>query len=297
MENSISFILPAYNAASTLEESIHSIFNNNFEEGDEVIIINDASTDQTQAKIDSLKSTYPEIISLRHNINKGSAAASRNTGIDSSSNSLIFCLDSDNLLVPGSIKPLKQYLLENSLEVAGFGEIKYFVDSPENVTHSWILDEKFSFVDAINYPAKNPASSGNYLFTKESWQKAGRYKEALGGALDSFAFGLAQLATGSSFQCLPNSFYLHRVGYESTYIKEIKKSNRSLIVLRAILPYIDQIHPSDVDYIMCQRYRYSWFDRLNKRKLRSNPYSQTEGVTPREAPIKSIIKKYLLHTE
>ena len=43
----ISFIIPAYNCADTLVESIESIFDGNFEDGDEVIIVNDASTDKT----------------------------------------------------------------------------------------------------------------------------------------------------------------------------------------------------------------------------------------------------------
>ena len=78
----ISFIIPAYNCADTIVESVESIFKGNFEDGDEVIIVNDASTDKTSQIINSLQKKYPTIKELSHNINKGSAAAGRNTGID-----------------------------------------------------------------------------------------------------------------------------------------------------------------------------------------------------------------------
>ena len=51
----ISFIIPAYNCADTIVESIDSIFNGNFEDGDEVIIVNDASTDKTWQIINDLQ--------------------------------------------------------------------------------------------------------------------------------------------------------------------------------------------------------------------------------------------------
>ena len=51
----ISFIIPAYNCADTLIESIESIFNGNFEVDDEVIIVNDASTDKTLEVINKLQ--------------------------------------------------------------------------------------------------------------------------------------------------------------------------------------------------------------------------------------------------
>ena len=46
-KRNISFIIPAYNCAKFLPDTINSIFNGNFTAGDEVIIIDDASTDKT----------------------------------------------------------------------------------------------------------------------------------------------------------------------------------------------------------------------------------------------------------
>src|SRR5688572_9260073 len=105
----ISFIIPCYNCETTVEEAVNSIFQGNFSEGDEVVMVDDSSTDSTPRVMEELKIKYPSIVTLRHNINKGSAAASRNTAIDSSHNELLFCLDADNLLIPGTIQLLKEF--------------------------------------------------------------------------------------------------------------------------------------------------------------------------------------------
>ena len=43
----ISFFIPAYNCAKTVTESVISILETNFQEGDELIVVNDCATDNT----------------------------------------------------------------------------------------------------------------------------------------------------------------------------------------------------------------------------------------------------------
>ena len=264
----ISFIIPAYNCADTLVESVESIFNGNFEDGDEVIIVNDASTDKTLQIINSLQKKYPVIKALSHNINKGSAAAGRNTGIDYSKNNLIFCLDSDNVLAPGSVPFLKKYLFEQNADVATFGEIHFFKTETRKLTHKWIFkDNQIELKDALSGHIW-PGPSGNYLFTKRSWLNAGRYTESIGGAYDSWAFGIKQLAMGSKMITMKNSFYYHRAGHESAFIRDKDKIKPSLIALSVLINFLDLIEEEDVDYIMSKEHRGSWFDNLEKRPIR-----------------------------
>ncbi|KKS56015.1 MAG: Glycosyl transferase family 2 [Candidatus Magasanikbacteria bacterium GW2011_GWA2_42_32] len=264
----ISFIIPAYNCADTIVESIESIFNGNFEDGDEVIIVNDASTDRTLQIINGLQKKYPIIKTTSHNINKGSAAAGRNTGIDCSRNNLIFCLDSDNVLAPGAVPVLKKYLLEQNADVATFGEIHFFKTDIKKITHNWAYkDKQIELKDALaGY--KWPGPSGNYLFTKRSWLNAGRYNESIGGAYDSWAFGIKQLVAGSKMVTMKNSFYYHRAGHESAFTRDKDKIKPSLIALSVLINFLDLIEDEDVDYVMSKEYRYSWFDDLEKRPIR-----------------------------
>ncbi|WP_147294186.1 glycosyltransferase family 2 protein [Pontibacter diazotrophicus] len=267
MKNSISFIMPCFNCSATMDASIMSIINTNFEEGDEIILIDDASIDDTYAKALSYSNRYSFIKVLRHHNNKGTAAAGRNTGIDQASSDLIFCLDSDNILRPNSIRVLKEFLVANALDAAAFGRIDYFSENSLEVTSSWILTEKLSFIDALNDPMKTPCGSGNYLYTKALWKKAGRHNEFLGGAYDSELFGLKILAEGAKFWTLPETSYLHRNGYESTYMREYSKRNASLLFLAGLIDYWNQVHEDDVDYIFGKG-RLTWMDNIAQKPLR-----------------------------
>ena len=127
-----------------------------------------------------------------------------------------------------------------------------------------------TFIDNINKANQTPCSSGNYLFTKESWKNANRYNEHVGGAYDSWAFGCAQLGSGTKMVTLPGSYYFHRYGYESTYMREVGKRNVSLTILQVLIPFLHLLHPKDVRRIFHPRHRMNWFDRVGKRPLRGN---------------------------
>lgn len=93
----ISFIIPAFNCARTIEETIYSIIDGNLDEGDEIVIVNDGSTDLTWRLLEGLKDQYAPIKLVAHSKNRGGAYA-RNTAVENAKNPLIFCLDSDNAL-------------------------------------------------------------------------------------------------------------------------------------------------------------------------------------------------------
>jgi len=267
--NSISFIIPAYNCAKFLPDAINSIFDGNFTSGDEIIIVDDASTDKTLKIAKKLQKKHPTIRIFQHHYNKGSAAAGRNTGIDNSKNELIFCLDADNILCPNSIPKLKQFMISKKADAAAFGELHFFKKKITNVTHKWIYKQSITLDDCLNNTDKVPCASGNYLFTRDSWLKAGRYNESSAIiAYDSWAFGFCQLATDSKMVTMPKSFYYHRCGYESTYVKEVEKINPSLTILQIILPFINLFDKRDIDYIMSPKARSKWFVDLKNHPIR-----------------------------
>jgi glycosyltransferase involved in cell wall biosynthesis len=55
----VSYFIPAYNCAQTIVESVESLFHGNFLEGDELIITNDGSSDNTPEILIHLKEKYP----------------------------------------------------------------------------------------------------------------------------------------------------------------------------------------------------------------------------------------------
>ena len=238
----------------------------NFADGDELIIVNDFSNDDTSKTLKHLKEKYPVIHIINHTRNKGGASA-RNTAVESAKNELLFCLDSDNVLEKNSIEPLKKELLKNNADIASFLEMRYFNTKNRYETkYTWQFLPVTTLADFIA-DNKNPGSSGNYLFTKNSWVKAKGYPE-FAGALDTWGFCFRQLAVESKLISLPGSYYFHRYGTNSYYIRDMSARNMSVAALQIILPFYYLIHPDDLDYIMNNENRFNWFDNSGSRTIR-----------------------------
>jgi glycosyltransferase involved in cell wall biosynthesis len=262
----VSFIMPAYNAADTIKESVESIFDNNFLTGDELIIVDDCSTDKTAQVLKVLHKKHPEIRLISHAFNKGGGAA-RNTAIDNAKHDLIFCLDSDNILEPGSVPLLRDYQVVSRGDVITFGAVKYFKKSPKKFTHQWKYGPRSTTLEGALSDYKFPGASGNYLFTKKSWMRAGRYPD-FAGAFDTWGFGFRQLASGSKMTFLADTFYYHRYGHDSYWMREAKTGRLSLKALQLLIPYLDLLDHEDVNYIMAEGTRDTWFDNLEQRPIK-----------------------------
>jgi len=217
----VTFIIPCYNCEDWIEEAVQSIYQQNLSCPFEVICTDDASTDATYEILNSLSEYFPEMYVLRHDVNQG-GGATRNTCVRDSDGDLIFCLDADNILAPNSVQRLIDHLDATKSDIVSFGMVRYFTDALQEagvVTYS-ALDNQFRLKDILQTP-DSPPFSGNYLYTRESFDRAGGYPTQQ-GAMDTFAFGFEQLAHGCKLTYVPETFYWHRLGIESYFIRESK---------------------------------------------------------------------------
>ncbi len=97
----ISIIIPCYNTAQFLEETLRSVQNQTYKDW-EAIVINDCSTDVSKSIITSFLSD-PRFIYLENEINSG-VAVSRNRGIKIARGEMISFLDSDDYWAPDKIE-------------------------------------------------------------------------------------------------------------------------------------------------------------------------------------------------
>lgn len=97
---SVSVILPTYNRAELLVRAIQSVLAQTYEDF-ELIVIDDASTDNTEEVVKSLSD--PRLRFIQHDVNRGGAAA-RNTGIKVAQASLIAFQDSDDEWMPQKLE-------------------------------------------------------------------------------------------------------------------------------------------------------------------------------------------------
>lgn len=104
MNTPVSVIIPTFNREQLLPRAINSVLRQMGPE-DEVLVIDDDSTDNTAAVV----ARYEHVRYLRKP--HGGAGAARNLGIDESRNPLIAFLDSDDEWLPGKIT-LQRRLME-----------------------------------------------------------------------------------------------------------------------------------------------------------------------------------------
>jgi hypothetical protein len=161
--------------------------------------------------------------------------------------------------------------------VASFEFLRYFTGSTANVVELWTLKPRRLGLAEYLTDVTVPGSSGNYLFTKESWKRAGGYPE-FAGALDTWGFGLRQVATGSTMAVQPGSHYFHRKGHDSYWVRQSRSSNVNLIALQVLLPYLHLLRDADADYVMSRRGRLNWLADLPGRPLRVKPGGKPSDV-------------------
>ena len=88
----VSVIIPTYNRATIVLDAIRSVFRQTFQDL-EVIVVDDGSDDDTYQQILALRD--PRVTLIRHDMNKGAAAA-RNTGAAAAKGKYVAFLDSDD---------------------------------------------------------------------------------------------------------------------------------------------------------------------------------------------------------
>lgn len=115
-----SIIIPVYNVKDYLEKCIDSVLAQDLKDS-EIILVDDGSTDGESSTIcDRYATVYPEQIVVIHQENGGLGAA-RNTGIERAAGDYLLFLDSDDYLLPGLLKRMREILEDTPCDIIDFG--------------------------------------------------------------------------------------------------------------------------------------------------------------------------------
>ncbi len=113
----ISIIIPIYNEEKTLSQIVERVQKVRFNTlSKELIIVNDASQDNSQREIDKISKKYNNIISLNHEKNQGKGAAIR-TGIKRATGEIITIQDGDLEYNPEDFKKLVKPIIQGKEKV------------------------------------------------------------------------------------------------------------------------------------------------------------------------------------
>ena len=107
----VSIIVPVYNAARYIAETIEMVNAQTYKDW-ELILVDDASKDDSVAVIENIiKSQGKRIRLIRKNKNEGAAAA-RNSGIDAAAGQYIAFLDADDIWKPEKLEKQIRFMEE-----------------------------------------------------------------------------------------------------------------------------------------------------------------------------------------
>lgn len=112
----LSIIVPVYNVEDYIRPCIESIFRQGLDEDSfEVIIVNDGTQDHSMEVIQDIIDQHKNIIVINQE-NLGLSLA-RNNGISKAKGQYILMLDSDDLLIDNSLKPLLEKAIESQVDL------------------------------------------------------------------------------------------------------------------------------------------------------------------------------------
>ncbi len=235
MKHFLSYIIPCYNGARWIGEAIDSIFIQGLEVSDfEIVITDDGSTDNSKDVLEKYKQKYSNLKVIYHSRNIGvyGGAMARNTCVENSKGNLIFELDQDNYFPPNTIPKLISTLDKHKWDMVCTERVKFFrgeKDKNGNYEYGYkgdwvykICDEGYIGIRHILTHTISPAYDGNYLFTRESFNRAGGYPDSI---LDSFGFGLRQVAHGCKMMIAFGTYYWHRVHPDSAWTTNANKKD------------------------------------------------------------------------
>ena len=106
--NLFSIIMPAYNRANVISQSLDSVFVQSYRPI-EIVVVDDGSTDETASVVDAWKASHAGENSLLFKYvyqNNAGPSAARNRGLSESSGEFIQFLDSDDLIPPERLEIL-----------------------------------------------------------------------------------------------------------------------------------------------------------------------------------------------
>ena len=140
----ISIVMPAYNAAQYIEQSIESVLKQSYTNW-ELIIVDDCSVDDTYKIVGKLCINEERIKLFRMNENSGVAMA-RNFAISMSRGKYIAFLDSDDLWLPDKLEKQLNLMQEKKAVISytayrqfSMEKVGNLVSVPEQVTYKQLL--------------------------------------------------------------------------------------------------------------------------------------------------------------
>ena len=204
----VTIVITNYNYGEYVSGAIESAL----AQADEVIVVDDASTDSSAAKIAQFGDRVESII---HQSNTG-VAASRNDGIAAATGAYVVCLDADDQLDPRYVETLRRALIADRGLGIAYSGLGILQDNGTVNPNPWPPEFDWKAQTTPANPPSNciPCAA---MFRRSMWERAGGYKQVHAPAEDTefFTRGLSVGFTAKRVTQEPLFWYRMHAGSAS----------------------------------------------------------------------------------
>ncbi len=213
----VSVIVPCYNLAQYLPETVESLVKQTFTDW-ECIIVNDGSTDNTSQVAREIIAKYPDKRIYLLEKENGGAADARNFGIRHSKGAFILPLDADDILHPNFLEKTVDVLINcNWIHLVYTDYVEFGAWNKYVQTGDW-NPQRLLFQNILCYCC---------LFRKEVWKAIGGYNPTMPGYEDwDFWIGCAE--KGFTGLRIPQVLFFYRIRENSKYHSRSIKRDKEL---------------------------------------------------------------------
>jgi glycosyltransferase involved in cell wall biosynthesis len=234
----VSVIVPCHNYGKFLPDLINSLAGGPTSLGNmpgqtfaswELIVVDDASTDDTAARLHSLANPWQGIRAVYRKVRGGTAAAN-NTGIAASHGQYITILGADDMMEPSRLERLVRAAEAHPHRMI-YDDIQLFKAGKR--FQAWNMPE-YDFEKLL---FKNHVHAG-ILFPRQAWKETGGYPESMNQGREDWAFNVALGAWGYCGVHVGYPGYLYRREGHNRSLTNAGRDwhNRFLDQLKAIFP-------------------------------------------------------------
>lgn len=259
MSELVSVIMPSYNTAEYIKETIQSVLAQTYDNW-ELIIVDDCSTDNTDEVVaDFLSDT--RIRYIKNDINSG-AALSRNRALREANGKWIAFLDSDDLWEPQKLEKQIAFMKDNDYAFSYTdymirlnGEwLPYIYNGPDKVTRRKMYDYCYFSTITVMYDRdvigliqiEDLRKNNDYAMWLQAIEKSNCYR--FPECLSYYIKHEGSVSSGSKFKLIKWHYILYKKGLHKSSFTAVALTVRNLffgvikkIVYKKQTTYIPQI--------------------------------------------------------
>lgn len=253
----IDILMPVYNAESYLEESLHGIFSQTFQDF-RIIAVDDASDDKSSEILKSFKNE--RLTSIQNPFNMG-CTASLQKGFSMCQAEFTARIDADDIMKPERLEVQMNFLMDHP-EYSVVGSNADIIDEASRLTGemNWLHDDYDIICNLLK--GFNPVGHPLVMFKTEEIRKVGAYNSPFKASQD-MALWLNLYASGRKCGNIPQSLTQYRV--HSKQISQTARAGEKERWLHMFSSFLNSIFPAHgfsqteiADYLDF----HTWKDRI-----------------------------------